>query len=43
MGSNMGSEEAKMTTVEVLTWIDVATYTFLLVFVVRNTVKYLVM
>ena len=38
----MGSVEAKMTTLEVLTWVDVATYTFLLLFGVRNTAKYLV-
>jgi len=42
MGSNY-TNEAKMTTLDLLTWVDVSTYTCLLLFGTRNTAKYLVM
>jgi len=38
----MVSNEAKVTTLEVLTWVDVCTYSCVFLFGFRNTAKYLV-
>jgi len=42
MGSNT-SVDAKLTALDYLTWCDIATYSCVLLFGVRNTAKYLVM
>jgi len=42
MGSHT-SEEAKLTVLDFLTWINIAAYTFVLLFDIRNAAKYLVM
>jgi len=38
----MGSIKAKFVAIKIIGWIDVATYSFLLLFGIRNTVKILV-
>jgi len=39
----MSHQGAKVTAIKILTWVDIVTYSFLLLFGIRNTVKILIM